>query len=86
MKFLIIAFKSRNTLYSFHKLLKANGLIVSLINTPRRVSISCGLSIKTDHNNLSVIINLLSNFNNRDLLGVFLIEKNNFNERAQRIY
>ena len=71
MKQLLISFKSRNELYSFARLLKANNIIFSIINTPKSIGSSCILSIKTEHKNLNFISNLLSQFNPKSFLGVY---------------
>jgi len=85
MKFLLIAFKSRNQLYNFSKYLKIKGINFSTINTPRKISASCGLSIKTSYLNYSSIrqsLNLTSN----GILGVFIVEQIGLQENIIKIF
>lgn len=85
MKFLLISFKSRNQLYSFTKFLKVKGINFSTINTPRKISTSCGLSIKTSYNNYTAILNFLRNNSNINIVGLFIVEQNGLQENIQRV-
>ena len=86
MKHIIISFKSRNSLFSFVKVARGHGLNLKIVNTPRIVSVSCGLSAKTDFNNYHTIINILSMNRFADLLGVFLFQTIGTSEQVQRLY
>ena len=46
MKYLIISFNSRNSVMTFAKLARKNGLYTSIINTPRSVSVFTSKKIK----------------------------------------
>jgi len=85
MKFLLLSFKSRNNLYNFTKFLKLKGISFSTINTPRKISTSCGLSIKTSHFNFNVISNYLRNNPNTNIVGVFIVEQIGLQENIQRV-
>ena len=85
MKYIIIAFKSRNNLMSFAKLLRINGMIANIINTPRTTSINCGLSVKTDYRNLNNVTKLLNQSNIDGFLGVYLVIRNGMQEQTQRL-
>ena len=84
MKFALIAFKSKNELLLFSKILKANGVSHNITNTPRSISVSCGLSIKLDFHQLQYISSFINSKRN-SIMGVYMIERNNFNERIQKI-
>ncbi len=71
MKTIILSFRSRNALYSFSKILNSNNIKHSVINTPRTISTSCGLSIKTSYNYFSSIANILRHINPPELIGAF---------------
>ena len=86
MKYIIIAFKSRNNLLSFAKLLRINGMIVNIINTPRSTSISCGLSIKTDYRNLNNVTRILNQSKVDGFLGVYMVTRNGMHEQTQHIF
>lgn len=86
MKYIIIAFKSRNNLLSFAKVLRINGMIVNIINTPRSTSISCGLSIKTDYRNLNNVTRILNQSKVDGFLGVYMVTRNGMHEQTQHIF
>ncbi len=85
MRFLILAFKSRNSLYSFNKLLRQYNINTMIINTPRSVSISCGLSIKADYRELGMIKTILQQSNVDGFLGMFTINRAGGFEQVERI-
>lgn len=85
MKFLIIAFKSRNNLYNFNRILRQYNVNTKIVNTPRSVSISCGLSIKTDVHSIGLIKTILSTNNIEGFLGIFMVNRNFGYEQVERI-
>lgn len=86
MKHLIISFKSRNSLYSFSKVLKLNGINHSTVNTPRSISTSCGLSLQIDYRYLTFVKSLISSSNSLNLVGVFVKSYNLGYERFEKIF
>ncbi len=85
MKYLIVSFKNRNNLMAFNQLLVRNGLNTSIINTPRSVAVSCGLSIKADLKYLTKIINLLHGNNFNDFIGIFLYSRTNGHDEIRKL-
>ncbi len=75
MKELIISYKSRNNLMQLQRLLKQNGVASSIVSTPRNISVSCGLSIKTQYQYLFLVKKLIVMLNLSDFNGVFLYER-----------
>ncbi len=86
MKYLIISFNSRNSVMTFAKLARKNGLYTNIINTPRSVSVSCGLSIRTEFRNLQFIISLLQKSNLPGLIGVFSVIRKGQYEEVEKFY
>lgn len=86
MKNLIISFKTRNSLYAFSKTLRASGISVSIINTPRNIAISCGLSIKTELRHFSIASTLLKQSNLIDFIGIFSETKNGISTHYERLF
>ncbi len=86
MKYLIISFNSRNSVMTFAKLARKNGLYTSIINTPRSVSVSCGLSVRTEFQNLQSIISLLKKSNLSGLIGVYSITRKGQYEEIEKFY
>ncbi len=86
MKYLIISFKNRTSLYTFVKILKNYSFPCEIINTPHAVSRSCGLSVKTNFSYKDSIVNIIKSSRFNDIIGIFLVERQGFNERIQRLY
>ena len=86
MKYIIISFKNRNSVYTFVKILKNFNIFSSIINTPHSVSRSCGLSLKVDFSYSNSIINIINSSHIQDIIGVFVVERQGFNERITRLY
>ena len=83
---LLIVFQSRNSLYSFAKFLKSNGMNINIINTPNSISTSCTLSIKTDFKNLNRIFSMINGKKVSGMIGIYSISKNLGYERVERLY
>ena len=74
MKHLIISFKSRNELYGFARVLKSNGIYLSIINSPKGVGSSCMLSIKTEYKNFNTLSRLLRQYHPTSFVGLYSIQ------------
>ena len=85
MKYLIISFKSRNSTYEFNKLLKLRGVFSSVINTPKRISSSCSLSVKSDYRNYTIILELIKTLKPTTLIGMFIVEESGFSQNIVRV-
>ena len=76
MSNLAIAFKSRNELYSFARILKSNNILFQIINSPKSIASACTLSIKTHPNNLNKIKNFLIKHQPSSFIGLYLLSEN----------
>lgn len=85
MKYLIISYKSRNSLYAFAKILRQMGIASSIINTPRNIALSCGLSLKVDFAYFSQVVSLISNAQLQGFWGVFLLTKTPTHDQIERL-
>ena len=85
MKYLIIAFKSRINLQNFVKTLRLVGISATIINTPRSISVSCGLSARTEYRYLNSVITLLQS-NAETLIGVYAVTRNGVYEQVEKVY
>ncbi len=74
MKYLIIAFKSRNELYSFARILKSSNVLFNIINSPKTIASSCTLSIKSDYRFLNTINQLLLRHQPHSFIGLYTIQ------------
>ena len=86
MKYLIIAFKSRNNLQSFARTLRLYGINVSIVNTPRSISISCGLSARTEYRYLNTVKTALSQTDLSSFIGIYVITRNGVYEQVEKVY
>ena len=85
MKYLIISYKSRNSLYAFAIILRQMGIASSIINTPRNIALSCGLSLKVDFAYFSQVVSLVSNAQLQGFWGVFLLTKTPTHDQIERL-
>lgn len=86
MKYIIVSYKSRNNLISFAKLVNRNGIPTQIINTPRSIAVSCGLSIKIEYKYFNQIIRYIHSSNSSGFLGIYLVNKTNTFEQIDRLY
>ncbi len=70
---------------SFYQLLKTY-INASVVGTPRSISVSCGLSIKTEKRNLNTVLDLLRKTRVDNLIGIFLITSTNNYNQVEKIY
>ena len=85
MKHLIVAFKSRTNLQNFVKTLRLVGIGASIVNTPRSIAVSCGLSARVEYRYLNTITNLIRP-NDETLIGVYVITRNGIYEQVEKVY
>lgn len=71
----VIAFNSTHHAIKSEKLIKAAGMEMITLPTPREISASCGMSIMFEIENIDAIKKMLDE-NNVDYRGFFQIEKN----------
>ncbi len=83
--FIYIAFKSRNNLMSFYHMLKSY-ITANIVNTPRSISTSCGLSIKTERRHLRLVLSLIEKTHVNSLLGIYAITHTNTYDQIEKIY
>lgn len=86
MKYLIISYKSRNSLYAFAQILRQYGIASTIINTPRNIAISCGLSLKVDFGHYNHVIGLINNANLPGFWGVFMLVKTSTHDQIERLF
>ena len=85
MKYLIISYKSRNSLYAFAQILRQYGIASTIINTPRNIALSCGLSLKVDFGHFSRVASLINNVNLSGFWGVFLLTRTSTHDQIERL-
>ena len=81
----IIAFRARSQTINFARILNSYKVACEIINTPRIINVSCGISIKFMPKDLIFVKNILKRRNFDTYAGIFLIEGYGFNYRAKLI-
>ncbi len=86
MKYLVVMFNSRTETMRFYNLIKNYQGFCSIINSPRSLSRSCGISVKISNNQLNFAKQLISNNNFSSFNGIFEINLTNNQNLPARIY
>ena len=71
MNYIIVVFRARTETLTFANILKNYGVPFQIINTPRSLNLSCGISVKTLANKRELIDKILSQKSFQSFLGVF---------------
>ncbi len=86
MIYLIFAFRSRSQSMRFYNELKNRRVDCSLINTPREVSLGCGLSVRTDESAYGLAVALLNSLRLNTFLGAFRLSGTGQSRRVERLF
>lgn len=86
MQSILISFNSRNSVLTFARMLKNFNIRSTTVNTPRAISISCGLCVRTEYAYLKNVINIIRQSNLTGFNGVYLYSRTNTHEHVERIY
>ena len=73
----LVVFRSRSETLKFVNLLASYGYKSSVVNTPRQISVSCGVSAKIDVNALDTTKYILARRQFYTYAGIFAIINNN---------
>lgn len=57
---MLAVFRSRTETLNFASLLKSYGVYCSVVNTPRRINVSCGISVQFSAKDISFVKQILS--------------------------
>ena len=72
MEFVVVAFRSRAHTVKFAEFMRANGVSVEIINTPKEAGVGCGLSVKINKEFFSMVKRAVFSFNPKSFAGFFL--------------
>ena len=70
----VAAFRSRQQVLWFESALRRRGVPVSVISTPRDISMGCGLSVRFPLSRLDDVRQALRGFNTGNLIGLYRAE------------
>ena len=73
---ILATFRSKNQAMLFANILGKRGVLCRVINTPRFLTVSCGLSVQFDVKYLSLIKEILKTTSFDTLGGLYLINRN----------
>ena len=85
MKYLIVSYSARTSVFAFSKYLQTRGVACEIINTPKSIASSCGLSIKLDFKFFNFVIENIKKINLSGFVGVFLYNSSSFYGEYQRL-
>lgn len=74
MKYTLVVFSSRQDTMTYYKIIKNFGLFCSIVNTPRKLSSSCGISCKIDARLISNSLNIIKTNHLHSFKGIFSIQ------------
>ena len=78
MYFIIASFRSRTQAAKFENLLKRNRIDCSLINTPREISVGCGVSVKFSESKFNAVKRLMQSADLTSFSGFFRVLNFNY--------
>jgi len=78
MTYFLVVFRSRAETMKFASLLNSYSLPVSIVSTPRQISVSCGISAKIDASSLDVAKNILMRRQFYTFAGIYYSSGNNY--------
>ena len=70
----VAAFRSRQHVMRFEQILRRYGVPVSVISTPRDISMGCGLSVRFPLNRAPDVRRALREINTNNLIGLYRAE------------
>lgn len=85
MNYTIVVFRSRNDTMRLYNLIKQVGQFCSIVNTPRVLSKSCGISVRIPNTGVNLVKNILSRQPFSSFDGIYSIKILNGREIASRI-
>lgn len=78
MNYLLIVFASRRDAVSFAEKLQYNNAPFEIINTPRRLSLSCGISVKTSERSVNTVRRILNSYRFSSYSGMYIYKNSNY--------
>lgn len=83
MENMVAVFNNRNKAMQFASMLKRLGVKSKIINTPRELSVSCGISVVLDSRNLGQVKNIIEKYGFRDVVKLYLVSGELFRKYHQ---
>lgn len=78
MRYIIIVFASRRDSAFFLEKLQSNNIRAEMTSTPRKLNLSCGISVKTNERYINTVRRILYSNNFRSFSGIYLFDGYNY--------
>lgn len=78
MSYYLVVFRSRSETMKFVNILNSYGVVVSIVNTPRQLSVSCGISAKIQTSCLSFAKDILKRRQFYTFAGIYYSNSNEY--------
>lgn len=78
----LFSFRSRTQAMKLFDLLRTNSIECEIINTPREVSYSCGLSVKVSSEDFERASGICNYYRSDTLIGIFYYDGNGYRRQA----
>ncbi len=85
MEYMIIVFRARSHTINFANLLQSYKVPCQIVNTPRKVNVSCGISVKFDSMYLKSVQSILARRYFDTFGGIYQIIGQGLNQRIIKI-
>lgn len=85
MNYMIVVFRARSHTINFANILNSYKVPCQIINTPRKVNVSCGISVKFSSNDLVIVEQILSRRKFDTFGGIYQIIGLGFDQKVIRI-
>jgi hypothetical protein len=74
----LVVFRARSETMKFASLLSSYGVKSVVVNTPRQIAVSCGISVKVDANALNICKQILSRRQFWTFGGIYLMQNDSY--------
>ena len=78
MSYYLIVFRAKSESMRFQSLLSSYGVVSDTVATPRRISVSCGISVKIKNIDLNLAKAILSRRQFYTFAGIYLINNDEY--------
>ncbi|MBQ3495055.1 MAG: DUF3343 domain-containing protein [Clostridia bacterium] len=82
---ILIVFRARSETMNFAMLAKSYGINYQIVNTPRIINVSCGISVKINFAYIEKAKDILKRRSFSTFAGVYKIEQEGLRQKAVRI-
>jgi hypothetical protein len=70
-EFFLIVFRSRTQVLGFKKIINSEGINCEITNTPKEISMGCGLSLKIETNDINKVKKMCDLYKPQSFVGIY---------------